>query len=194
MDICTLSSRFIEPRVRYKGMKTFIIGRKAKKVYREVKMHVCYKKLREIKLFWRLRPVSKSNWHPSFKIDEIKIFLATKPIYVWKFSCLAVWNVSLENHIECTFFLIGNFVILSLQYTINSNPPGKETAFPVFWTSAVEKLQKSRILDFMKFLNVQQSRNFFGARRTYMVRAPSVTIELDNSTHARYHTIWGVIS
>ena len=27
-----LSSRFIEPRVRYTGMKTFIIGRKVKKV------------------------------------------------------------------------------------------------------------------------------------------------------------------
>ena len=124
MDICTLSSRFIEPRVRYKGMKTFIIGRKAKKVYREVKMHVCYKKLREIKLFWRLRPVSKSNWHPSFKIDEIKIFLATKPIYVWKFSCLAVWNVNLENHIKCTFSLLA--ILSFYPYNIQSIPIHQE--------------------------------------------------------------------
>ena len=157
-------------------------------------MHLCYKKLREIKLFWRLRPVSKSNWHPGFKIGKIKNISRHKTNLCSKVFMPCSVKCEFGKSHECTFFLFGNFVILSLQYTINSNPPGKETAFPVFWTSAVEKLQKSRILDFMKFLNVQQSRNFFGARRTYMVRAPSVTIELDNSTHARYHTIWGVIS
>ena len=157
-------------------------------------MHLCYKKLREIKLFWRLRPVSKSNWHPSFKIDEIKIFLATKPIYVWKFSCLAVWNVNLENHIKCTFSLLA--ILSFYPYNIQSIPIHQEKK-QLFQSSELQPWKNFRnpeFQDFMKFLNVQQSRNFFGARRTYMVRAPSVTIELDNSTHARYHTIWGVIS
>ena len=157
--------------------------------------YICYKKMREIKRLFK-------SWNQfQNEIDTLvpklmginshqKTYLRSKVFMPCSVE-LGFWKKSQQ----CTFFLISNFVILTLQYTINFNPPGKETAFPVLWTSAVEKLHNFRNLNLMKFLNVQQSQNFFGARRTYKVRAPSVTIELDDSTtHARYRMIWGVIS
>ena len=98
------------------------------------------------------------------------------PKNLFVFESFHAWQCGigiLKKSQQCTFFLISNFVILTLQYTINFNPPGKETAFPVLWTSAVEKLHNFRNLNLMKFLNVQQSQNFFGARRTYNTRAPA---------------------
>ena len=104
-----------------------------------------------------------------------------------KFSCLAVRNVNLENHMH--FLPYWQFCHFSRTIYNQFQSTRKRNSFSSLLNFSRGKTSEIQNLDLMKFLNVQQSRNFFGARRTYMVRAPSVTIELDNSTHARYHTI-----